>query len=97
MKITQILRKPSNWQDFEKLCWLLWRAEWSSDDLKLNGRLGQRQKGVDICGHRSGHEGYYGIQCKCKKEGKKLTEKEINTEIERAKCFKPSLKHLVLA
>lgn len=65
--------------------------------MKLNGRLGQRQNGVDICGHRSGHEGYYGIQCKCKKEGENLTEKEINTEIKRAKCFKPSLKHLVLA
>ena len=97
MNISQILRKPSNWQDFERLCWMLWRVEWNSDDLKLNGRSGQQQNGVDICGHRSGHEGYYGIQAKCKKEGERLTEKEINAEIEKAKCFKPTLKHLVLA
>ena len=97
MLISQQLRKPSNWQDFEKLCWLLWRSEWKSDDIKLNGRLGQQQNGVDICGHRFGRDGYYGIQCKCKKDGEKLTERDIQTEIERAKSFKPLLKHLILA
>ena len=49
MKIAQTLRRPANWQDFESLCLLLWRAEWKSEDIKKNGRNGQAQKGVDIC------------------------------------------------
>ena len=97
MRISERLRKPSNWQDFEKLCLLLWRAEWGSEDLKLNGRLGQRQNGVDICGHRYGQDRICGIQCKCKNEGESLSKEEIRAEIEKAKSFRPALAHLILA
>ena len=97
MRITQQLRKPSNWQDFEKLCLLLWRAEWGSDDLKLNGRQGQKQCGVDICGHRGSESGYFGMQCKCKKTGETLRKEEICAEVEKAKEFSPRLRHLIVA
>lgn len=97
MRISQQLRKPSHWQDFEKLCLLLWRAEWGSDDLKLNGRQGQKQCGVDICGHRGSQSGYCGIQCKCKKDGETLRKTEIIAEVEKAKEFNPRLKHLIVA
>lgn len=97
MKIAQTLRKPANWQDFESLCLLLWREEWKSDDLKKNGRNGQAQKGVDICGHRNGEDSYSGIQCKCKPGNKPLTTGEIDEEIENAKAFKPALCRLVFA
>ena len=97
MKISQTLRKPANWQDFESLCLLLWRAEWKSDDIKKNGRNGQAQNGVDISGHRDGENEYSGIQCKCKLGNKALTTEEINEEIDNAKEFKPSLKRLVFA
>lgn len=97
MKITQRLLKPSNWQDFEKLCLLLWRAEWNSDDLKLNGRPGQKQSGVDICGHRNNQPGFLGIQCKCKNQGEVLNSEEILAEVEKAKEFRPGLKHLLIA
>lgn len=97
MKITQTLRKPANWQDFESLCLLLWREEWKSEDIKKNGRNGQAQKGVDICGHRDGENDYSGIQCKCKPGNKALTPAEIDEEIDNAKEFKPDLKRLVLA
>ena len=97
MDITQHLRKPSNWQDFEKLCLRLWKEEWNSDDLKINGRLGQEQQGVDICGHRDERLGYCGIQCKCKQEGEFLSRKEIEIEIEKAKRFNPPLVKLVIA
>ena len=97
MKITQSLRKPSNWQDFESLCLLLWREEWKSDDIKKNGRLGQNQDGVDICGHYGAEIEYSGIQCKCKSESEYLTIKEIDEEIDKAKGFKPSLRRFVIA
>lgn len=97
MKISQTLRKPANWQDFESLCLLLWREEWKSEDIKKNGRNGQAQKGVDICGHRDGENDYSGIQCKCKPGNKALTQAEIDEEIDNAKEFKPDLKRLVFA
>ncbi len=97
MDIAQHLRKPCNWQDFEKLCLRLWKEEWISDDLKINGRPGQEQHGVDICGHRNDRLGYCGIQCKCKQEGEFLSQKEIEIEIEKAKLFYPPLVKLVIA
>lgn len=97
MKITQSLRKPSNWQDFESLCLLLWREEWKSDDIKKNGRLGQNQDGVDICGHYGAEIEYSGIQCKCKSGSEYLTIKEIDEEIDKARGFKPSLRRFVIA
>lgn len=97
MKISQTLRKPANWQDFESLCLLLWREEWRSDDIKKNGRNGQSQKGVDICGHREGENEYSGIQCKCKPGNKALTTDEIDDEIDNAIEFKPALKRLIFA
>lgn len=97
MKISQTLRKPENWQDFESLCLLLWREEWKSEDIKKNSRNGQAQNGVDICGHRDGENEYSGIQCKCKPGNKALTTNEIDNEIDNAKAFKPALKRLVFA
>lgn len=97
MKISQTLRKPANWQDFESLCLLLWREEWKSDDIKKNGRNGQAQKGVDICGHRESEDEYSGIQCKCKPGNKALTTDEIDEEINNAKAFKPALRRLIFA
>ncbi len=97
MKISQTLRKPANWQDFESLCHILWRAEWKSEDIKKNGRNGQAQKGVDICGHREGENEYSGIQCKCKPGNKPLTTDEIDDEINNARAFKPALRRLIFA
>lgn len=97
MKISQTLRKPANWQDFESLCLLLWREEWKSEDIKKNGRNGQTQNGVDICGHKDGENEYSGIQCKCKPGNKPLNTDEIDEEIDNAKAFKPALRRLIFA
>lgn len=97
MRITQALRKPANWQDFESLCLMLWREEWKSDDLKKNGRVGQEQNGVDISGHRVDENEYSAIQCKCKSEGESLKREEILKEIENAKSYRPPLKRYVIA
>ena len=97
MRITQALRKPANWQDFETLCLMLWCEEWNSDDLKKNGRVGQGQNGVDISGHKDEEDEYSAIQCKCKSDGEFLKKEEIAEEIEKAKSFRPALKRYVIA
>lgn len=96
MKASKTIPKPTNWQDFETLCKKLWGEIWNDPHIKKNGRSGQEQNGVDIVGIPFGEEGYYGIQCKGKDDytGTKLTEKEIFSEIEKAKKFNPPLKYL---
>lgn len=94
------LRKPENWQDFESLCKKLWGEAWSiPHKIKKNGRLGQAQAGVDIYGIPLGEDKYWGIQAKGKDDYSeaKLTEKEIEQEINKAKDFKPSLGVYIIA
>lgn len=43
------LKKPSNWQDFEKLCKLLWGEIWTCEDtIKRHGCQGRNQHGVGV-------------------------------------------------
>jgi hypothetical protein len=94
------IAKPVNWQDFEFLCKILWGEIWEiSDKIKKNGRLGQPQAGIDIYGVPKGKTNYYGIQCKGKDDyaDAKITKKEINVEIEKAKKFSPQIECLVFA
>jgi len=94
------LKKPSNWQDFEKLCKLLWGEIWSCEDtIKRHGRQGQNQHGVDIFSYVEKYFGYCAIQCKGKDEytNAQLTEEEIDAEIIKALDFEPKLKLLVFA
>lgn len=96
---TQI-QKPKNWQDFETLCKKLWGEIWNcSDTIQQHGRNGQNQHGVDIYGIPQGQSAYFGIQCKGKDDytHRQLTEKEIDTEIAKAKTFEPALKRLIFA
>lgn len=94
------LKKPSNWQDFETLCKLLWGEIWDcSDSIKRHGRQGQNQHGVDVYAYVEKYKGYCGIQCKGKDDytNAQLTEDEIDAEIEKAKTFEPALSLLVFA
>ena len=93
------IRKPENWQDFESLCKKLWGEIWECAEIKKNGRSGQNQYGVDIYGIPKFDTEYYGIQCKGKDEysNSNLTQKEIDEEIQKAKCFAPPLKKLYFA
>lgn len=94
------MKKPNNWQDFEKLCKLLWGEIWGCEDtIKRHGRQGQNQYGVDVFAYVEKYGGYCGIQCKGKDEytNAQLTEAEIDEEIEKAKGFEPELKLLVFA
>jgi len=94
------IQKPQNWQDFESLCKRLWGEMWNiPHKIKKNGRSGQPQAGVDVYGIPSGENHYWGIQCKGKDgySKSKLTESEINKEIENAKSFVPPLKVFIFA
>lgn len=94
------IRKPENWQDFESLCKKLWGEIWEiSSKIKKNGRLGQPQAGVDVYGKPKGETNYWGIQCKGKDDytNSKLTKNEIDSEIEKAKLFKPKLDVFIFA
>lgn len=96
----KLIQKPSNWQDFESLCKMLWGEIWGiPDKVKQNGRLGQEQCGVDVYGRPKNHDKYSGIQCKGKNDNLKstLTKKEIDTEIENAKSFVPELETFIFA
>jgi len=95
----QQLRKPENWQDFETLCKKLWGEIWVCPEIKKNGRQGQNQNGIDIVGTPKGEAEYYGIQCKGKDEYRnaKLTQNEIDIEIDKALLFTPKLKKLYIA
>jgi len=94
------LRKPDNWQDFENLAKKLWGELWEIPfKIKKNGRLGQPQNGVDVYGIPKNDTAYWGIQCKGKSDynNSKLTKKEIDKEIKKAKSFKPKLKVFIIA
>ena len=94
------MNKPRNWQDFEKLCKLLWGEMWGCEDtIKQHGRQGQNQHGVDVYAYVEKYGGYCGIQCKGKDDYTKaeLTEGEIDAEITKALSFEPELKLFVFA
>lgn len=100
MKASVHIMKPKNWQDFEKLCKLLWGEIWDCDDtIKQHGRQGQAQQGVDVYAHVDKYGGYCGIQCKGKDDytHAQLTKVEIDAEIAKAKDFRPFLKRFIFA
>jgi len=82
------LQHPTNWQDFEDLCWRLWRAEWNDPGTQRNGRQGQQQHGVDVFGHPSPNH-LTGVQCKGKNnyQDKVVTDRELKREVAKAKVL----------
>lgn len=81
------------------MCCDLWRQIWNDPYTKKNGRSGQKQCGVDICGSPAGLNTWEGVQCKGKTgnyDGK-ITIAELNAEVEKAKEFRPSLSRWILA
>ena len=88
---------PDDATAFESLCHDLWKEIWQDSGAQKNGRSGQPQAGVDLFSQRPGLQA--GIQCK-QKSGllrKKLTEKELKTEVQAARKFSPPLKSFILA
>lgn len=83
---------------FEDFSLDLFQELWNDPDAQPVGKRGSGQDGVDVSGQLNGTGDYVGAQCKNKEQltGKKLTEKEVLKEIEKAKGFKPPLKEYVI-
>lgn len=97
-RIDTQLAAPENWDDFEKLCADLFALEWGDRNTVRHGRAGQRQNGVDIVG-KPAQGGTAGVQCKGKRRWPPtmLTTNEIDTEISKARKFRPKLTELTFA
>ena len=97
MKIN--LKCPANWQDFQDLCFQLWKELWRDPASHQNGRIGQPQHGVDIWGINLFDKDYSGVQCKGKNGNydSVLSTKEIDDECKKAIHFTPKLKSFVMA
>jgi predicted helicase len=89
---------PGTWEEFESLCADLYERVWNDPGTQRHGRQGQPQGGADIYGRPDG-KNYTGVQCKKKDiwPPKDLTTDEINEEVEKAKTWKPGLKHFIIA
>jgi hypothetical protein len=88
---TQI-RKPENETAFEKNTSVLFRAFLNDPNVQRLGRRGQKQYGIDLIGHRNRDpRAPVGVQCKLKGGNRKLSAKEIKTEVGKALKFKPTL------
>lgn len=72
--------KPSGAQAFERASAVLWRGLLKDPNAR-NGRRGQRQNGVDLCGLRNGDPAHHvGTQCEANGDGQVLTEDEGHDE-----------------
>ncbi len=88
--------KPKNWQDFQRACVELYRAELNDPHPREYGRQGQDQKGIDILGRRSGRGSHYvGIQCRLVKTP--LKRKKIEEDCRAALAIEAGLKEIVFA
>ena len=88
--------KPRDEQAFERCNEVLWRCILEDETVKLYGRRGQRQHGVDLTGIRHDKPGkIVGVQCKLKGDGK-LTNAEVRAEVTKALTFTPPLSEYII-
>lgn len=90
------IRKPKEWQVFERATCVLIRAVLQDPNTQMNGRDGQPQHGVDIYGRRATDGKLVGVQCK-KRLAEKITSSELRNELANAKMFKPAIDEFILA
>ena len=97
--LSRALPEPSNWQDFERLCFDVFSRVWKTNDAEMHGRVGQPQAGVDVYGTDRVEGRFVGVQCKGKDQsyGNPLTANELREEIKKAKTFDPPLDVFILA
>jgi tetratricopeptide (TPR) repeat protein len=100
LSISQFQFLPlKQWPDFESLCHELFRADWGDFHAQKHGRPGYCQHGVDVYGRSAYHNGYAGVQCKCRDllVRRSLTESQLLNEVSEARKFKPPLKQFTIA
>jgi hypothetical protein len=77
---------------FEELCLDIFKNDENYENVQKNGSRGQEQDGVDVFARKVMSQEWIGVQCKVKTGGK-ITQNEINLEIDKAKEFNPKLTH----
>lgn len=88
------LPKPTDWDEFEKICLMACENRWAPTSLTRHGRPGQAQQGVDIYG-KDNLNRLTGVQCKNTVGG--ISAKTIDAEILNAEKFRPALGVLYIA
>lgn len=88
------LPRPKDWNEFEDICLSACKSRWENANFSRFGRSGQKQNGVDIHGYNT-LGASIGVQCKNTLSS--LTEKIIETEINKAEHFTPSISELYIA
>ncbi|QGL81744.1 hypothetical protein [Stenotrophomonas maltophilia] len=91
---SSIVPPPKSWEEFEDISLSAAKLRWNSTDFFRNGRQGQSQDGVDIWGHDD-HDRYIGVQCKNTVAG--ITLAVVESEIDKAESFAPTLDRLYIA
>jgi len=90
---TASLPKPKSWDEFEDIVADILKVAWNDPFPTRNGRLGQKQHGVDIYGKPVHSTSYSGAQCKLSA----ISLSDIKEEITSAEGFQPPLKELIIA
>ena len=90
------IRKPKDWQAFQRGCVHLFKGELNDPHVQEYGRHGQKQRGIDLLGRRDGKPDHWvGIQCKRYEES--IGEREILEECRAALTLEQKLKELIFA
>lgn len=90
------MRKPKDWQEFERATRILVQCVLEDPNAQLNGRQGQPQHGVDIPGTRKSNGRRVGVQCK-QHLHQAVTKKELQAELKKAMLFQPPIDEFILA
>lgn len=92
---TAELPVPKSWEEFEAIVADVIERKWDDPYTTRNGRQGQAQHGVDICGTPAHLDGdFAGVQCK------NMTEVDlgiVDDEVDKAKDFVPPLSEFIFA
>lgn len=86
---------PANWQDFQNLIVDIAKVKYVESSVQEYGRQGQSQKGIDVFAQDL-MDNNIGIQCKETKKTS-ISNSTIDSEVEKAKKFTPSLNLLIIA
>lgn len=89
----------ASWNEFEQLCFALFKNYWETELISYHGRNGSRQNGVDIFGYGKDRKEIWGIQCKGNEiyPEKKISIDKIEDEINKALDFEPKLRRYIIA
>ena len=88
--------KPKNWQDFQRACVVLYKAELNDPHAMEYGRGGQNQRGIDILARRDAKADHFvGIQCR--RVVKPLTKAKIAEDCRAALSIQAGIKEIIFA